>query len=142
MRVSSRAILTFSAISIPCRSRMIIAEYSFPPEPVPPFRVYVERIRIDYAVPTREPHFSNRFAGETGFCVFCPLGRAAGWPLLNVRARDRGRSSLGGFGPSLRLVGYLAIGHQHRDDHCHLPDGVRDSEHPNPRYAGDAAETG
>jgi hypothetical protein len=30
----------------------------------------------------------------------------------------------------------------HRDDHRHIPDGLRDPEHPKPRYAGNAAEIG
>src|SRR5215469_10011823 len=156
MRVSSRAILTFRrgigpplidvaflAISMPRRSREMIAEYACPPEPVSPSHGQAkDEFELNNAVSTREPNLSDRSAGETTFCAFCPLGRAAGRPVVNVRDRDYRCASLGGFGPSLRLVGYLAIGHQHRDDHCHLPDGVRDSEHPNPRYAGDAAETG
>src|SRR5215468_10865678 len=41
-------------------------------------------------------------------------------------------------GPLFGLQRYLAARDQHRDHHHHLPHGVRDPEHPEPRYRGDA----
>ena len=66
------------------------------------------------------------------------------------RARDRAarrlrrlrcdRSRLGGQRPDLRLLRHLAAHHQHRHDHRHLPHGVPDPEHPEPRRRGDPGE--
>ena len=42
--------------------------------------------------------------------------------------------------PALRLVRHLAARHQHRHDDRHLPDGLRDPEHAEPRHDGAASE--
>ena len=49
------------------------------------------------------------------FARFAPLGRMSGRSLVDVRARDRGGSTLGSFWPAFRLVRHLATGHQHRN---------------------------
>ena len=36
--------------------------------------------------------------------------------------------------PDLRFFRHLATGHQHRHDDRHLPDGLPDPEHPEPRH--------
>ena len=35
-------------------------------------------------------------------------------------------------GPAFGFSAYLAVGHQHRNNNRHVPDGVPDSEHPKP----------
>jgi hypothetical protein len=62
-------------------------------------------------------------------------GQHEGFPAGGDDHLDMGRPR-----PVLRLLGYLAVGHQYRHDDRDLPDGVSDPAHPRQGIPGDAAE--
>src|SRR5262249_24957183 len=61
-------------------------------------------------------------------------------PAPDIRHRGRNSRRLGSDGSDVRLFGYVAAGDQYRHDHCDLPDGLPDSEQPEPRCCGDAGQ--
>jgi len=61
---------------------------------------------------------------------------------MGIRRGGFHHRSLGFNRADLSFFRYLAADHQHGNYHRYLPDGVPDSEYPEPRRQGDASETG
>src|SRR5512146_931458 len=81
----------------------------------------------------------KRIIGDIwALCGTCfALGRLE----LAVLYRGWPGSGLGPYRAALPLFGYLATRNQYLYDHRHLPDGLSDSEHPEPRRESHPPET-